>query len=1697
MRCLFLTIGCFVSISALCLAAESEPADAVSFHQKIHPILQAHCQGCHQPAKASGGLILTGYDQLKRPGESGDATLVPGKPDESSILAMVTPVDGKAQMPPNAAPLSAEEIALIRSWILQGAKDDTPTGTADPIDEQHPPVYHRSPVITSLDYSPDGKLLAVSGFHEAVLWSPETSSRVARLVGLAERIESVAFSPDGSRLAVAGGQPGRQGEVQIWNVGDHKLQLSISTTFDTVYGAAWSPDGQIVTVGGTDTAVRGFDTKTGKQIFFNGAHDDWPLDTVFSTDGKLLVSVGRDMSTKLYNVTEERFIDNVTSITPGALKGGISAVTRHPTRNEILVGGSDGVPRTYRMERVSDRKIGDDANLLRRFPAMTGRITAVAYHPDGKSIACASTLDGQGQVTLFTADDDFEMPEEIKKIVEKVASQQTAEEKATLEAYVTKGVKQLATVAVPSSIYALTFHPSGETLAVAGGDGLVRVLKAGTAEIVKDAQVFPIESQTSPQNQAAGKSLNVVSLEPLAGQEKLPDGAQLTALEVSPKSVALRGPFETAQILVTGLLSTGDRVDLTRLARFTITGDSVGISPLGRVYTKADGTAQLGISFDGKQQTIPVTVEKFDEREPISFIQDVNPVLTRLGCNQGTCHGAKDGKNGFKLSLRGYDPLFDVRAFTDDLKGRRTNVASADDSLMLLKASGTVPHVGGRLTAPGDAYYEIIRRWIEDGAQLDVSVPRVTSISIEPQNPVVQQIGARQQLRVIATYSDGKQRDVTGEAFLESGNTEVAENNRAAVVTALRRGEAPILARFEGSYAATTLTVMGDRDGFEWKAPEIWSPIDELVAKKWERMKIFPSGLCSDEEFLRRVSLDLTGLPPSADDVVQFLQDSRPTREKRDAVIDRLIASDAYVEYWTNKWADMLQVNSKYLGAQGAVAFRGWIRKNVAENRPYDEFCYDVLTATGSNKENPPASYFKILREPDALVENTTHLFLGVRFNCNKCHDHPFERWTQDQYYQTAAFFAQVGLRRDPKNADGNIGGTAVEGAKPLWEEIFDQPTGEMKHDRTGEITAPLVPYDRDAGEKPESLTRRQQLAKWMIDPENDYFARSYVNRIWGYMLGVGLIEPLDDIRAGNPPSNPELLNYLTDQFVAQKFNVRELQRSICKSRVYQLEVATNQWNSDDRSNYSHAFPKRLPAEVLYDSVYAVTGAKMKIPGVPEGTRAAALPDVQINLTDGFLENLGRPVRESACECERSADLQLGPVMALMNGTTVSEAISQPGNLLEKLAASEPDMNRVIDQIFLSILNRHARAEEIQATLGLMNDLQTQNAELVSQRNLYRDSIAPILAEKEARRVEAVALTTKEIENLKVALAPKIKEQESAQQARIAGVQAKIDQRLESSDVRVAEWEKTLTESPTPWTRVAFKSLKATQKSQLKQNDDQTILVTGPNGKGAYILQGQVSLDQVAALQIETLTDPTLPRNGPGRSSGGNFVLSELTVEYWPADRPAEKKQVKLQNAKADFSQSGYGVETAIDGKAPANSNGWAVVPQTGKDHFATFEFAEPISSAKDMVFQIKMDQQYTDATHSLGKFRISFTNKTGPVNFGLTDQVANVLPVPAAERTEAQKQVLRDYVNSLDKELNDLKAALAQERKPLPEDPQLTELKERLEEYEKPLPPDPQLERLERAVKLSETQLQNARLTTAQDLAWALINSPAFLFNR
>lgn len=1695
LRLLHLIAPLLLAFGNLC--AKNAPAEPVSYYQDIRPIFQAHCIGCHQPSKDNGDYVMTDFARLLAGGVDAVA-IVPGKPDESYLVKEITPgADGKAEMPKKKKPLHETEIALVRRWIKEGAKDDTPENARQRYDQDHPPVYVKPPVITSLDFSPDGSLIAVSGFHEVILQKADGSGEVARLVGLSERIESVRFSPDGSKLAVTGGLPGRMGEVQVWDVGKRKLILSVPVTYDTIYGAAWSPDGDKISFGCADNSVRAIDAKTGEQVLFQGGHNDWVFDTAFNPAGNHVVSVSRDMTAKLTELETQRFIDNITSITPGALKGGIGAVVMHPARDEIVVGGSDGIPKLYRIFRNTARKIGDDANLLFEFPPLKGRIFSIDISKDGSRVAAGSSLNGQGAIHVYEVDPKATIPKDIADIIKQPTHQRNAQMKAKLKKYFEDGVKTLAAIPVPEcGIFAVSFHPDGSQLAASGPDGQIRLVDLQSGKISKTFLPVTLAPENKETEKRPDAKPALARQSPLIA-ESLPKGRTVVGLKVAPeKSIRIDNPYRYTQIVVSAELDSGDLVDVTRMVKKEMAQGMAKISETGVVRGISNGTDQLTFSLSGKTATIPVEISGMDKDFHPIWTKDVNPVVAKMGCNAGTCHGAKDGKNGFKLSLRGYDPLFDIRAFTDDIASRRVNLASPDDSLMLLKATSAVPHEGSQLTKPGEDYYEIIRAWIAGGAKLEEKQIKVEKIDVFPLNPVAQKIGALQQMRVVATYPGGETRDVTSEAVITSGNTEVAEilEDRPALVKVLRRGEAPILVRYEGAYAATTVTAMGDRSGFEWTEPPSFNPIDSLIAQKWKRMKIQPSEISTDLDFVRRIHLDLTGLPPSVEKVKSFLADPRHSQVKRNELIDQLIGSPEFIEFWTNKWADLLQVNRKFLAPQGAKGFRDWIRKEVSDNTPYDEFVRKIITAAGSNKDNPPASYYKILRTPEDTMENTTHLFLATRFNCNKCHDHPFERWTQDNYYEMAAFFAQVGLKADPASGKGKIGGTAVEGAKPLYEIVYQKNDAEVIHERTGEVTPPAFPYEANH-KNGVKANRRARLAEWMTSPDNQYFASSYANRIWGYLTGTGIIEPLDDIRAGNPPSNPELLDWLTNYLVKNDFNTRELMRVIVKSRTYQLSIETNQWNEDDDINFSHAKARRLPAEVLYDTIHAVTGASSNFPGVPKGTRAASLPDAGVKLPDSFLANFGRPVRESSCECERNSDMQLGPVMALLSGPTVGNAIADPNNAIAKIVRETKDNRPLIENVFYRILNRPPSEEEIKATLqvfetGIDQDHTTLEAALADHLKT-RD---PALAATEKKRADDIAAARADITKHEQSIKPARDAAEKKRQDKIAALEQKKKAYDQSLTAKIAQWEANLSANGSPWTDLQPRDLKSTNGATLTVSPDQSIFASGNNGKTNYTLLANTNLTGITAVRLEMLTDDRLPGKGPGRQ-GGNFVLGEFELEVASASHPTKFQKISFASARATFSQKNYEVAKAIDGKPGGPNAGWAISPQVGKNQTAIFEIGQVTETKGEAILRFTLRQPF-DNVHTLGKFRLSVTNKKGPLPFALPEPLKKALATAKDQRNKAQNDAITKYYRDNDPGLKTLEQQLTAARKPLSVDPGLKKRRDHLDALEKLSVVDPLHQRLKSDLELSTKQLSQKRLTGAQDLAWALINTPAFLFN-
>jgi hypothetical protein len=664
----------------------------------------------------------------------------------------------------------------------------------------------------------------------------------------------------------------------------------------------------------------------------------------------------------------------------------------------------------------------------------------------------------------------------------------------------------------------------------------------------------------------------------------------------------------------------------------------------------------------------------------VSFVRDVEPILNKVGCTQGTCHGAAKGKNGFKLSLRGYDPEYDYRALINDLSGRRFNRTEPAQSLMLLKPTAQVPHGGGLKLEMGSAYYNTILQWISEGTDFgDPVSATVTKLEVTPPEILWDKTGSSQQLTVTAHYADGSKREVTKDAIYSSNTPTIAEVNDAGEVKSVRKGEAAMLVRYEGKLAVINVTGVTEKQGFKWSAFPENNYIDKYVAAKLQRVKILPSDLATDAEFLRRVSYDLIGVPPTLEQVKAFMADKTETRLKRSRKIDELMMRPEFIDHWSLKWGDLLQVNRARLGDKGMWAFREWIRESIATNKPYDRMVRELITARGSTFQNPPANFFRFTRDAKVAMETTTQLFLGVRMVCAQCHDHPFEKWTQNQYFQLTAFFGSVGIK---------------DGMDSNEEIIYDKrEDNQIHHPKDNRVMSAKFLF---GGEniKPQEAHLREALADWLASPSNELFGKSMANRVWSYFFGRGIIEPVDDIRASNPAVNPQLLDALTRDFVDHKFDLRHLIRTIVMSRTYQLSFHANEWNIDDEINFSHAAPRRLTAEELFDALYIATGTKPFVRELPKDFSAEQFPDPSF-LKGGFLDLFGRPERQTSCECERRSDVSLVQALNLVNGATIADAVADENGRVARLVLRNATDREIVEELYLASLGRPPEPREL------------------------------------------------------------------------------------------------------------------------------------------------------------------------------------------------------------------------------------------------------------------------------------------------------------------------------------------------------------------------------------------------------------------
>ena len=765
------------------------------------------------------------------------------------------------------------------------------------------------------------------------------------------------------------------------------------------------------------------------------------------------------------------------------------------------------------------------------------------------------------------------------------------------------------------------------------------------------------------------------------------DEAAPASISVAPADIHLSAVRDRQSLIVQAVLPNGLTVDVTDQAQIRIENEALVRRDGLTFYPVADGATKVIVSHAGHSVEVPVTIQNCQVDPPISFRLDVMPVFMKTSCNNGSCHGAARGKDGFRLSLFGFDPEGDHYRLTREIPGRRINLALPAESLLLEKGAGVVPHTGGKRFDVGGEHYNTVLRWLEAGAPNDPGpVPAVVAVELYPKNAVLDGEGAIQKLTVRAKYADGSDRDVTNLAFFSSNNENSAEIAQTGLVTAHARGEAFIMARFDTHTVGSHFIVLPKGLKYEDpKTPE-FNYVDTHVHAKLRKLRIIPSEVCSDEEYLRRVSVDITGTMPTVGDYEKFLADTSP--DKRARLVDELLQRKEFVDIWVMKWAELLQVRTiaNRVEKKPMLAYFNWLRDKIASNTPTDKMVQELLGSRGGSFSNPAVNYYQTETETLKVAENVAQVFMGMRIQCAQCHNHPFDRWTMDDYYGFAAFFSQIGRK---------------QGEDPRETIIFNSGGGEVTHLVGGRVMKPKFL----GGVEPDlaGRDRRQVMAEWLASPENPFFAKNLANIVWAHFFGRGIIEQVDDVRVSNPPVNAELLDELARKFTEYNYDFRKLVRDICTSRTYQLSTTTNESNATDHRNFAHAELRRIRAEVLLDCISGVTSTQDKFPGLPVGARAVQIADG--NTATYFLTTFGRATRETVCSCEVKMDPNLSQALHLINGDTSNTKIAQ-GKLVPTRLQEGKSPAEIITEMYVRCFTRRPTEKELASLVAIVTEQQ-------------------------------------------------------------------------------------------------------------------------------------------------------------------------------------------------------------------------------------------------------------------------------------------------------------------------------------------------------------------------------------------------------
>jgi hypothetical protein len=764
---------------------------------------------------------------------------------------------------------------------------------------------------------------------------------------------------------------------------------------------------------------------------------------------------------------------------------------------------------------------------------------------------------------------------------------------------------------------------------------------------------------------------------------------KLVSIAAYPKSIDLKTMEDFNSVVLVATYSDDVTRDVTFESSMWLENSAIADFRDKILYPKQQGETKLLAEFEGKRIEVPVVVSDPTVPRPVSFKLDVMPVFMKAGCNTGSCHGSARGQDRFMLSLFGYDPEGDHYRITREQGTRRVNLAIPEESMLVEKAIGTVPHTGGKLFGKDSRHWKTLVDWLKDGAHKDPEdIAKPTKIELFPPSALLEGEGATQQMTVLAHYSDGTTRDVTPLTVFQSSNDVSAAVDEKGLVTAGSRGEAFMMARFNIFTVGIPMVVIPE--DLKYQRPQLPANnyVDTHVHNKLHKLRMTPSEVCSDEVFVRRLYLDITGLLPTVEESAAFLAD--PSPDKRSKLIDQLLEKKEFTELWVMKFAELLQIHTddnQGMSYKATLLYFNWLKDRIANNVPMDQIVKDLLTSKGGTFTNPATNYYQVERDNLKITENVAQVFMGMRLQCAQCHNHPFDRWTQDEYFSFASFFSQVGRKR---------------GADPRENIIYNRKTGEINHPVHKKPMTPKFLGD-DTPEIPKGSDRREVLAQWLASPKNPFFARNLANLVWAHFFGQGIIEPVDDVRVSNPPSNPELLDELSAKFTEYNYDFKKLVRDVCNSRIYQLSTKTNASNETDTRNFARSQLRRLRAEVMLDVISQATETKNKFQGLPLGAKAIQIADGRVS--NYFLTTFGRAKRETVCSCEVVMEPSLSQALHLLNGDTTNNRIKQ-GKVVDSSIKAGKKPDQIVDELYLRCYSRKPSTAE---KANLLASLDSEN----------------------------------------------------------------------------------------------------------------------------------------------------------------------------------------------------------------------------------------------------------------------------------------------------------------------------------------------------------------------------------------------------